>query len=167
MDSHGSDSTDMLERSPEEQSGDVGVEQINTTALLRRLGDVAGERVLILGGDVDIMCATIRQGCAEVTELNPDHRPEAASVDLVIVPKVWSEEDAARAISNARRALVPTGRIALRAGANPSDHLARSTICALHLHGFCRIDASSLGGGTVVTAERPTFAPIARLVEGI
>jgi hypothetical protein len=158
MGSHRSYSADIFARFAMGRSSDVGAEQTDTTALLRCLGDVAGERALILGGDVDIMCAMIRRGCAEVTEFDSNHRPEADSADLIIVPKVRSEDDAARAVSHACRALVPTGRIAVRAAANPSDHLTRSVVRALHLHGFCRIDTSSLDVGTVVTAERPMFS---------
>ena len=137
---------------------EAGLERAETTALLRRLGDVAGEHVLILGRDVDLMCGLIRRGCAEVTELDQNHRPDTGSADLIVVVDVRSDAAAVCAVSHARRALAPAGRIAVHAAANPSAYLTRSIMRALRLHGFRQIGFGPIGAGTIVTAERPMGA---------
>ena len=105
-------------------------------ALLDSLGDVAGERVLMLGAHIGIMCELIRRGCREVTELELNERLELCTVDLVVVPSVGSVDAAACAIAHARRALMPSGRILVRTTIDATGRLNRAIERTLRLHGF-------------------------------
>lgn len=123
-------------------------------ALLDGLGPLAGERALILGhGSVELMCALIRGGCEEVTELRIADRPEAGIADLVLVPRLASPDQAAMVAAHARRALVPTGRIVLAV----SGHHAAPVARVLRLHGFSALRRRDGAAGSVLTACLPAF----------
>ncbi|MDR3537756.1 MAG: hypothetical protein P4L71_14760 [Acetobacteraceae bacterium] len=128
-------------------------------ALLDGLTGLEDERVLILGhGAVELMCALIRGGCQEVTELRSCDRPEPHVADLVLVPQLASVEQAAMIAGHARRALVPTGRIVLGA----PGHLAVPVSRVLRLHGFSGLRRRDGAGGSVLSACLPAFSLAAR-----
>ncbi len=128
-------------------------------ALLDGLTDLDGERALILGhGAVELMCALIRGGCEEVTELRSVDRPEPRVADLVLVPRLASLEQAAMIAGHARRALVPTGRIVL----GVTGHLAAPVMRVLRLHGFSALHRRDGAGGSVLSACLPDFSLSAR-----
>ena len=124
-------------------------------AMLQGIGDPAGDRVVIIGHDtLDLMCAVIRQGAAEVTLLRLRERPEAHEADLAILVGLCSAQEASCAIMQARRALAPTGRIV--AGAS-STQLTREIAATLRTQGFSAVHVANDG---VVTAELPFFGPL-------
>ncbi len=124
-------------------------------ALLDGLADLEGEHALILGhGALELMCALIRGGCAEVTELRTGDRPEAHVADLALVPRLTSVEQAALVVSHARRALVPTGRLVL----SVPGHLALAVSRVLRLHGFSSVRRRDGANGSVLSACLPAFS---------
>jgi hypothetical protein len=127
--------------------------------LLDMIGDVAGERALILGrGALDLMCALIKCGAAGVTELCRDSRPERASADLVVVPDLATPV----VLGHARRALGGAGRVVVRFRNDPSGRLVLGTSRDLRLHGFSTLRQRRFGVQTLVTAELPLFGPLGR-----
>ncbi len=133
-------------------------------SLLDSLAGLAGERALILGLDIEIMCGLIQRGCQEVTEVEPGDRPEAGSVDLVIVPSVTTVDTALLAIAQARRALTAFGRVVLRTMRDPSQELSRAIPDILRLNGFFVLGVEKTANRTAFTAElslpwEPASAP--------
>ncbi len=130
-------------------------------ALLDRLGDVAGDRVLVLGAHIGIMCELIRRGCREVTELELNERLDVCTVDLVIVPSVGSADAAACAIVHARRALTPSGRMLVRTTTAATAELSRAIERTLRLHGFSSIGVHRSINRVVFAAKLlPCFAAV-------
>jgi hypothetical protein len=135
----------------------------HATILLAAIGDIVGERAVILGqGAVDVMCALIRAGAPEVTELAHSARLDANSVDLMVVPNVASLDQAEATIRQARRALASAGRLVLRFPNDPAAHLARKTGQHLRLQGFSIVRQKRIGTQTVLTAELPLFGSSAK-----
>jgi hypothetical protein len=129
---------------------------LQADVLLAACGDVSDERVLVVGADsLDAMCGLIRNGASQVTALRHADRPEAGSVDLVIVPHVDSIEDAETVLATARRALAPFGRIVLMLTAAHADRLARRIARILPDHALSLVRARRVGAWTLITAERP------------
>ncbi len=122
-------------------------------SLLDSLVGLAGERALILGLDIEIMCGLIQRGCREVTEVEQGDRPEAGSVELVILPSVSTIDTALLAIAQARRALTAFGRVVLRTVREPSQDLSRAIPDILRLNGFFLLDVKTAGDRTAFTAE--------------
>lgn len=52
------------------------------------MGDLAEEHAILLGPDLGVMCALIRRGCLEVTELQRQERPEPRNAGLAVIPEV-------------------------------------------------------------------------------
>lgn len=125
------------------------------------IGDPTGERVVIIGHDtLDLMCAVIRAGAAEVTLLRLRERPEAQEADLAILVGLASAQEASAAVMQARRALAPTGRIVIGTAA----HLGVQEVAAtLRAQGFAGVHAVAEG---VVSAELPFFAPLGLAAHG-
>ncbi len=126
-----------------------------TSALLAACGDVADERVLIVGPDgPDTMCALIRRGARQVTALRHADRPEAASADLVVAPHLGSVADAEAVLTFTRRALAPFGRVVLVMPTEKADALARRVARMLPNHALSLVRARRVGAWTLVAAER-------------
>ncbi len=126
-------------------------------ALRQSIGDPAGERVVIVGHDtLDLMCAMIRQGAAEVTRLRLRERPDAHEADLAILIGLCSAHEASCAIMQARRALAPTGRIVVGVS---SSQLTQEVAATLRTQGFADVHVT---GDGVVSAELPFFGPLGR-----
>jgi hypothetical protein len=137
-------------------------------SLLASIGEVAGNRALVLGrGSLDVMCGLIRAGATEVTELCRNDRPEAASADVVVVPDLATGDLAPGIVERARRALTGAGRIVLRCPIDPSGRLIRSVNRALRLHGFSTLRQQRIGMRVLVTAKL-SFPGMSgpRLIEG-
>jgi hypothetical protein len=122
-------------------------------SLLDSLAGLAGERALILGLNIEIMCGLIQRGCRAVTEVEPGDRPEAASVELVIAPSVGTVEVATQAITQAKRGLTAFGRIVVRTARAPAESLCRSIPEILHRHGFSVLEVTKTGERTAFVAE--------------
>lgn len=128
-------------------------------ALLDGLTGLERDRVLIIGhGAVELMCALIRGGCQEVTELRRGDRPEAGIADLVLVPQLASADQAAIVIGHARRALLPTGGVVI----GTPGHLATTLTRTLRLFGFSALHRRDAASGSVLSACLPLFAGAGR-----
>jgi hypothetical protein len=125
------------------------------------LGAVVGEHVLVLGaGGLDTMCALLRRGCAAVAELRLGRKPEAQSAEMIVAPRIASLAQARQALEQARRALLPTGRVVLRLASDVGDPLALAAARLLKREGFCMLRLRECGGNAVLTAELPLFASV-------
>ncbi len=121
------------------------------TALLQLAGEVGGEHALIIGPHtLELMCALLRRGAAEVSLLRHDVRPERATADLVVATEIGSPEQASSAVVHARRALVASGRLILCTNADPTGRLARLVARMLPLHGISAVRTRRAGDRTLV-----------------
>jgi hypothetical protein len=119
--------------------------------LMQAAGVIAGTHVLILGGGPDLMCQMIRRGCLTAAALHLTDRPEAGEYDLVLAPSVRPEE-VEPLVRQARRALVPTGRLVARGQTgNATAALGR----ALRLNGFSLPTAKA--HPAILVADLPAF----------
>ncbi len=125
--------------------------------LLQSLDSVEDEsHILVIGKDgLNLMCALLRAGAAQVTHLCSHERPEADSASLAIVPNVPSVDWLASALPTIRRALHVNGRLVLSAAAYPT--IQQSVRRILVLNGFSDIRVDSIGGKYVFHAELPAF----------
>ncbi|MBV8400318.1 MAG: hypothetical protein JOZ17_16485 [Acetobacteraceae bacterium] len=134
-----------------------------TAGLLDDIDPTSQARVLVIGEDtLEVLCALIRRGCAEATELCRDDRAETHSADLVLVPHVTNLDSMRRAVSQARRALVPGGRIRLRVAADPSGQVGLGAARVLREASFSAIRSRVVPNGTLLSAERPGSGPFVR-----
>jgi hypothetical protein len=126
-------------------------------ALLQSLDSVEDEsHILVIGKDgLNLMCALLRAGAAQVTHLCSHERPDADSASLAIVPNVPSVDWLASALPTIRRALHINGRLVLSAADYPT--IQQSVRRILVLNGFSAIRAYSVGGKYVFHAELPAF----------
>jgi hypothetical protein len=122
-------------------------------SLLDSLNGLAGERALILGLNIEIMCGLIQRGCREVTEVERDDYPEAGSVDLVVVPCVGTEAAADRAIAMAQCGLTNLGRVVVRTARSPSAALREAVVASLRRHGFFLTDVRASMGSMAYVAS--------------
>lgn len=125
--------------------------------LLQSLDSVEDEsHILVISKDgLDLMCALLRAGAAQVTHLCSHERPEADSASLAIVPNVPSVDWLASALPTIRRALHTKGRLVLAAPVYPT--IQQSVRRILALNGFSAIRAFSVAGKYVFHAELPAF----------
>ena len=126
-------------------------------ALLDSLGAIEDEEnVIVLGSDgPDLMCALLRAGAPQVTHLRTHERLEAGSASLVIVPRMTSLDWLATALSSIRRALGPSGRLAICVDPLPATQ--NSVRRLLAQHGFAAVRSARAAGRQVLSAEVPSF----------
>jgi hypothetical protein len=130
------------------------------TELLQLVGEVRDEHALIIGPHaLDLMCALIRSGAAEVDLLRQGVRPERATADLAVATEITSAEQALSVLAHARRALVASGRLILRTTADPTGRLARRVAQMLRLQGFSGVRARRAGDRSLVVGVLPWFRP--------
>lgn len=122
------------------------------------------DRVLVLGGDrADLLCAALRRGCRSAVGLvGPQRHPEAA--DVVIAPRVDTQEEALAVAECAKRALrgaVWRGRLAICIVGTEAWSLARSVGGCLVTYGFTRTQmcARAEGGILLVCELAPDIGP--------
>lgn len=145
----------------------AGIPDADAANLLDGLGELAGERALLLGPHIGIMCGLIRRGCEEVTELEQNERPEARHFSLVIVSALNGIDVAACVIAHARRGLAQAGRIVVRTAPEPSGQLGHAIESALRLQGFSLIRSRRIGGCAVFSAELPLLGPVPQAVAAV
>ena len=128
-----------------------------TAALLDAIGSIEDEdHILVLGKDgLDLMCALLRAGAAQVTHLCSHERPEADSASLVLVPHVASLDWLASTLPSIRRTLMANGRVVARVATQFTSRDAVRRV--LTQHGFSAIRTQSTADGQVVSAELPAF----------
>jgi hypothetical protein len=116
------------------------------------LGDDIDAHVLIVGeGTLDLMCTLIRRGCPGVSAVRFSERVPTEPVGVVLVPSVTNMVDAARAVDFAIHALVPDGRIFLRA----PHHLVDQIEHLLGRQGFSMAERMENEGLPVLRALLP------------
>ncbi len=127
--------------------------------LLDCVGPFEDEHVLVIGDALEVMCGLIRRGCAAAAEVSLHERAVTEPADIAVVPRLDTPELAARAVTLARRALAPFGRIILR---DRCETLARQAAAMLRREDFSAIRVRVTAQATLVTAECPWFGPIMR-----
>ena len=115
------------------------------------------DRVLIIGGgSADLLCATVRRGCRSATCVtDPPAHPVAAEV--VVAPRLHSEDEALSVARSARRALAEGtsgGRLALRLLGEKARGVALSLVRRLRGDGFRAVHVASGPDGAVVVTCR-------------
>ncbi len=125
--------------------------------LLQSLGAIEDEdHILVIGQDrPDPMCALLREGASQVTQLRSHERLEADSASLAIVPHVPSLDWLAGALPSLRRALIANGRLVVSIATQPTTR--NSVRRMLALHGFTAIRARNAADRLVFSAELPAF----------
>ncbi len=128
--------------------------------LLDCLGDLSDTHAVVLGDHaLELLCALIRRGCAAATAIRAGEKMEADSASLIVVPQGVTLETIEPMLRQAKRALMPNGRIALRVDSDHSGWVSFSAARILRAHGFCAIRVRALADQTLLTAERPFFGP--------
>ena len=130
--------------------------------LVCSLGDVADTHALVIGERaLAVVCLLIRRGCAAAGTLRWHEKPEPATADLVVVsllPGLQSVDEVAR---QARRALLPGGRIVLRVMGKRPKALVGIIAGALRQHGFGCARLTATAGGMLIEAALPRTGAIA------
>jgi hypothetical protein len=126
------------------------------------LGDLAGERALLLRPDEDLAAALRLGGCSVVHQIAGDGHFKPAEADVAIIPDLGPDECVTAAIAQARRALAGSGRVLVGISAAPHDRIALTAAAALRRSGFSAIRTVHRRDRTVVTAEVPFFGPCLR-----
>jgi hypothetical protein len=131
------------------------VQKDRDLAMLDCIGDVAGSHALILSDDgLELMCALLRRGCAAATTLRGNDCVETRTADLMVIPHASSTQAVEQALKQAKRAMLPDGRIVLRVENDLSGWVAFTTARLLRAQQFSAIRIRSFGDYTLVTAER-------------
>lgn len=124
-------------------------------ALLECIGDVAGSHALILSDDgLELMCALLQRGCAAATTLRSNECVEAGTADLVVVPHASSTQVVEQAVKQARRAMLPHGRIVMRVESDLSGWVTFSAARLMRAQQFSAIRIRTFRNYTLLTAER-------------
>jgi hypothetical protein len=128
-----------------------------SAGLLESLCSIEDEdHILVLGKDgLDLMCALLRAGAAQVTHLCSHERPEADSASLAIVPHVPSLDWLASALPSIRRALIANGRLVVAVA--PQSITQNVVRRMLAVHGFTAIRMRNTVNRLVFRAELPAF----------
>ena len=125
--------------------------------LLAFAGPVAGSHALLVSGNGPDLSILIRSGCLAATSLKLGEKADAGCYDLVLVPHLTSTEGLAQLISQTKRALVPTGRVAVCICGQPVCDIANRLAHLLEANGFTAIRTSVISGRTLMRAEQPWF----------
>lgn len=126
-------------------------------AALLAVADPSPEsRVSLIGPNtLELLCALLRRGSADVSAMRVCDRPQAGTADVAIIAHVAAPDCLERAIAHARRVLTPLGTVAIHLPASPADALSQQAGHLLLLHGFIAIRVLDHGGDTLVRAELP------------
>ncbi len=131
-------------------------------ALLALADPSVESRVSLIGPNtLELFCALVRRGSADVSATRVSDWPHPATADVAIIPGIASPDCLVRAIAHARRILSPLGTIALHVAADPADALPQQVGRLLLLHGFTAIRVVRLSGETLIRAELPLFGRLA------
>lgn len=131
-------------------------------ALLTLADPSLDSRVSLIGPNtLELLCALVRRGSADVSATRVSDWPHPATADVAIIPDPASPDCLMRAVAHARRILAPLGTIALHVAADPADALPQQVGRLLLLHGFTRIRVVRFAGETLIRAELPLFGRLA------
>lgn len=125
-------------------------------ALLAFADPALDSRISLVGPNtLELLCALLRRGSTDVSATRVSDWPPASTADVAVIPHVASPECLERSIAHARRALAPSGTIAIHLGARPADALSQQAGRSLLLHGFAAIRMIDFSGDTLIRAELP------------
>lgn len=131
-------------------------------ALLEMADPSLDSRISLIGPNtLELLCALLRRGCADVCATRVCDWPQAGTADVAIIPGASSPDHLKRSIAHARRVLAPLGTIALHLAASPADALTRQASQLLLLHGFTGLRRTGFPGGTLIRAELPLHGGLA------
>ena len=119
-------------------------------------------RISLIGPDaLELLCALLRRGSADVCATRICDWPQAGTADVAIIPGAGSPDALRRSIAHARRVLTPLGTVALHLAAGPAAALTRQAGQLLLLHGFVAIRKADCSGATLIRAELPLHGGLA------
>lgn len=129
---------------------------------VRDLGDVADTHALVIGErTLELVCLLIRRGCAAAGTLCWHEKAEPGTADLVVVSlqsRLQSMDGVAR---QARRALLPGGRIVLRVLDKRPKAAVGVIAGTLRQHGFGPARLTATADGMRIEAELPRLGVVA------
>ncbi len=105
-------------------------------------------------GGLELACALMRRGFADVTIARPGDRLPHCHADIVLIPGSATLDRLAASLAWARRILAPAGSVVLRSAGASAPGL-RQVIPALQMQGFTSIRTRTLAGATLVRADIP------------
>ena len=130
-------------------------------ALLAMADPGPDSRISLIGPNtLELLCALLRRGSAEVCATRICDWPTAGTADVGIIPGIRSPGHLTRSIAHARRVLAPLGTVALHLDA-PAKMLDRQAIQLLLLHGFTGLRKAGHAGGTLIRAGLPLHGSLA------
>jgi len=132
-------------------------------AALLTVADPSPEsRVSLIGPNtLELLCALLWHGIADVAATRVCDRPQAGTADVAVIAHVVSPDCLERAIAHARRVLAPLGTVAIHLAADPADALSQQAGRLLLLHGFDPIRVFDHAGNTLTRAELPLHGRLA------
>lgn len=131
-------------------------------ALLALADPSLDSRISLIGPNtLELLCALLRRGNADVTATRVSDWPQAGTADVAVIPSADAAGCLERAIAHARRVLAPLGTIAIHLAADPADALTRRTRHLLLLHGFIAVRVMDFAGETLIRAELPLHGRLA------
>ncbi len=128
--------------------------------LAESIGDVSDTHALVIGEHtLEMVCLLIRHGCIAAGTLRWHEKAECGAVDLVVVPDLPDLQLLNEALRQARRALLPNGRIVLHLAPERPSAVAGLIFELLERHGFCAMRVMPQRDGSLIEAEVPFFGP--------
>jgi hypothetical protein len=122
-------------------------------------GQLETKHVLIVAEHgIELLRSLIRRGYPAATCIRPATKPETAAYELVCFPDITPETDLERLIHDARRAILPGGRVVARVSHDSSGRTARGLARRLKLNGFTNVRTSASPGRSLLRADLP--APV-------
>ena len=123
--------------------------------------DVADTHALVIGErTLELVCLLIRRGCVAAGTLRWHEKAQAGTADLVVVSLLPRLQLLDEALRQARRALLPGGRIVLRVAARRPKVMVGVVAGALLRHGFGTARLTATAGGMLVEAESPRLVAV-------
>lgn len=144
-----------------EQNGPPSRLSAAEAALLAMADPSLDSRVSLIGPNtLELLCALLRRGSADVCATRICDWPQAGTADVAIIPGAASPDLLKRSVAHARRVLTPLGTAALLL-TGPADALTRQASQLLLLHGFTGLRQAGCSGGTLIRAELPLHGGLA------
>jgi hypothetical protein len=145
-----------LQRQPAaQQPGPIAAQ-----AMLDAAGPLSGAHALVIGhAALDVLCGLIGRGCSAAVELQPDAHLPGEPAEIVLVPDVENLDMAAWAIAQARRSLLPCGRMVML---ERTGRLSAQVSQMLRSAGFSGVKLRPGAEGTLITADWPMFGRLHR-----
>jgi hypothetical protein len=122
-------------------------------------GQLEAKHVLIVAEHgIELLRGLIRRGCPAATCIRPATKPETAAYELVCFQDIIPETDMERLIHDARRAILPGGRLVARVSRDSSGRTTQGLVRRLKLNGFINVLTSASAGCSLLRADFP--APV-------